>query len=135
MGINLYGLSYHFDQDKAREMGIDNQVNPGLGLRWRAPRSRWDWIADAGLYRDSGRNTAKLAGGGALWHAAEGLRLGGALVLLHSKTYNAGRAFVAPAPLAAYDFGRVTFNLVYFAKWREVNRTNQIGFWLTWWLD
>ena len=115
-------------------MGIDNQVNPGLGLRWRAPRESWDWIADAGFYHDSGRHTAKLAGIGALWHATEGLRLGGALVLLQSKTYNDGTAFIAPAPLAAYEFGRVTFNMVYFPKWHEVNRTNQLGFWLTWWL-
>jgi hypothetical protein len=115
-------------------MGIDNQVNPGLGLRWRAPGESWDWIADAGFYHDSGRHTAKLAGIGALWHATEGLRLGGALVLLQSKTYNDGTAFIAPAPLAAYEFGRVTFNMVYFPKWREVNRTNQVGFWLTWWL-
>jgi hypothetical protein len=133
-GINLYGFSYHFDQDKAREMGIDNQVNPGLGLRWRGPREAWDWMADVGFYRDSGRNTARLAGGGALWHATEAVRLGGALVLLKSKTYNGGDAFVAPVPVAAYDFGRATFNMVYFPKWRDVNRTNQVGFWLTWWL-
>ena len=52
-----------------------------------------------------------------------------------SETYNGGTAFMAPAPVAAYEWRRVTFNAVYFPKWRDVNRTNQLGFWLTVWID
>src|SRR5689334_21421086 len=103
LGLNLYGLSYHFDQDRARELDVDNQVNPGLGVRWRRVEENWDWFADAGFYRDSGRNTAKLAGIGALWHAGESLRLGGALAALGSDTYNGGKPFIAPLPVVAYD--------------------------------
>src|SRR5678815_1839127 len=88
LGLNVYGLSWHFDQDKAREIGTDNQVNPGLGVRLRKVEERWDWFADAGFYRDSGRNTATLAGAGALWHLGESARLGLALAILHSDTYN-----------------------------------------------
>lgn len=135
LGINLYGASYHFDRDKAREIGLTNEINPGLGLRWREARSeRLDLFADVGFYDDSARNTAKFFGGGALWRATERLRLGGGLVLLQSETYNRGRAFVAPAPVAAYEWRRVTFSLVYFAKFRDVNPTNQLGAWLTVWL-
>ena len=135
VGINLYGASYHFERDRARELGLTNEVNPGLGLRWRKPHSdNLDLFADAGFYRDSAANRAKLLGAGALWHATEGLRLGGALVLLHSKTYNAGAAFITPAPIAAYEWRRVSFNVVYFPQFRELNRTNQLGFWLTLWL-
>src|SRR6185503_19525175 len=61
LGINLYGLSYH------HELGTDNEVNPGLGVRWRMPREAFDgafdFFLEAGAYRDSGRNTAVLAGG------------------------------------------------------------------------
>ena len=136
LGINLYGASYHFDRDKAKEIGLTNEFNPGLGIRWRQARSaKLDFFVDAGFYDDSANHTAKLFGGGALWHATEGLRLGGGLVLLKSETYNAGKAFVAPAPVAAYEWRRVTFNTVYFPKWRDVNRTNQLGFWLTVWID
>src|SRR5258707_7583488 len=85
LGINVYGLSYHLDQDKAKELGVDNQVNPGLGVRWRERKTDWDWFADAGFYRDSGRHTAKLAGRGALWHANQRVRLRGALPVLHSQ--------------------------------------------------
>ena len=132
VGINLYGLSYHFDRDKARDKGLTHEVNPGLGVRWRSSDSIF--FADAGFYRDSAAHTAKLAGGGALWHAGEHLRLGGAAVLLKSETYNFGKAFIAPVPLAAWDTRRATFNLVYFPKWRDVNPTNQVGAWITVWL-
>jgi hypothetical protein len=134
IGLNLYGASYHFDRDKAKELGLTHEFNPGLGLRWRQAHSAdWDLFADAGFYRDSKANTALLAGGGGLWHASERIRLGGGLVLLKSDTYNDGKAFIAPAPVAAYEWRRVTFNVVYFPKWRDVNRTNQLGFWLTLW--
>lgn len=49
MGINLYGLSYHVERDKAKELGFDNEVNPGLGLRYRLPRERFDWFLDGGF--------------------------------------------------------------------------------------
>jgi hypothetical protein len=135
VGINLYGASYHFDRDKARERGLTHEVNPGLGVRWRETGSGiWDVFADVGFYRDSAAHTAKLAGAGALWHAGEHVRLGGALALLKSETYNFGKAFIVPLPLAAYETRRVTFNLVYFPKWRDVNPTNQVGAWVTLWL-
>jgi hypothetical protein len=135
IGINLYGASYHFDRDKAKEIGLTNEFNPGLGVRWRHAHSeKLDLFVDAGFYDDSASNTAKLLGGGALWHATHGLRLGGGLVLLKSETYNRGDAFIAPVPVVAYEWRRVTLNAVYFPKFRDVNRTSQLGFWLTIWL-
>jgi hypothetical protein len=134
LGLNVYGVSWHFDQDKAKELGVDNQVNPGLGVRWRSVGERWDWFADAGFYRDSGSNTAKLAGAGALWHLGESLRLGGALALLGSDTYNGGKTFMVPLPLAAYETPAVTFNMVYLPKVRGLNDIHTLGFWLTFWL-
>lgn len=114
-------------------------MNPGLGLRYRIPRERFDWFLDTGAYRDSGRNTAVYAGAGIFWkpplgrrlQPAEGLRLGGALAFFHSDTYNDGEAFVAPVPLAAYETRRVTFNMAFFPKFGTVNATSQLGFWLS----
>ncbi len=134
LGINLYGASYHFEREEAKALGLTNEFNPGLGLRWRRPLAeRYDLFADAGFYRDSARHTAFLAGAGVLWHAVAGARLGGAAVLLKSPTYNDGDPFIAPAPLAAYEWRRVTLNVVYFPKFGELNSTNQLGFWLTFW--
>jgi hypothetical protein len=133
LGINLYGLSYHFERERARELGFDNEVNPGLGVRWRMPGEKFDSFLDAGAYRDSGRNTAALAGGGIFWKATERLRLGGAVALFYSQTYNDGNAFIAPLPLLAYEWRAVTANLVYFPKVSSINEINTLGFWLTFW--
>lgn len=135
LGLNLYGASYHFDRDKARARGLTHEVNPGLGIRWRAAEHEtWDMFADAAIYSDSAAHTAKIAGGGALWHATEHLRLGGAAALFKSETYNHGNAFIAPVPLAGYELRRVMFNLAYLPKWRDQNVTNQVGAWVTVWL-
>jgi len=97
------------------------------------PRQAFDWFFDAGAYRDSGRNTAVLAGAGLLWKPTEHLRLGGALAFFHSETYNDGNPFIAPLPLLAYEWRAVTANLVYFPKVSGVNEINTLGFWLTLW--
>ncbi len=134
LGINVYGLSYHFDRDKARELRDDNWFNYGLGARYRLPGEGLDWFFDAGAYHDSGRNTAVLAGAGGFWHATANLRLGAALAFLHSKTYNDGRSFVAPLPVAAYEWRAATLNAVYLPKVHSINDINTLGFWLTVWL-
>ena len=136
LGVNVYGLSYHFDRERARELGVDNELNPGLGVRYRVPHSeRMQWIFDAGAYRDSGRNTALLAGAGALWRVSEGWRLGAALAVLNSDTYNEGKTFVAPLPVAAYEFRSATLNFVYLPEVsKEINEIPTLGFWFTWWL-
>ena len=114
-------------------MGFDNEVNPGLGLRYRARREAFDRFLDAGAYRDSGRNAAKYAGAGAFWKPTGGFRIGGALALFHSDTYNQGEAFIAPVPLAAYEWRALTLNVVYFPKVSGVNDINTLGFWITVW--
>lgn len=134
-GVNLYGASYHLQRERARELGVDNEWNPGVGVRWRrAAAERWDWIVDAGVYRDSGRNSALVAGAGALWHAAGPLRLGAALAFLHSDTYNRGDPAIAPVPLAALELRAFTVNATYLPKVREINEVATLGFWVTLWL-
>jgi hypothetical protein len=133
-GVNVYGLSRHLERAKARELRVDNEFNPGLGLRYRVPHGEsLDWVFDTGFYRDSGRNSAFIVGAGASWHATAHLRLGGALTFFNSDTYNRGRPAVAPLPLAAWETRSVTFNLTYFPKVREINEVNTLGFWLTLW--
>lgn len=132
LALNVYGASYHFNRDKAREMGLTEEFNPGLGLRWRKRQwQRHDLFADAGLYRDSAGRTARFAGGGLLWRAGDSLRLGGGVALFRSDTYNNGQAFVAPVPLAAYETRLATFNMALFPKFGTVNETSQLGFWLS----
>ena len=134
LGVNFYGLAYHFDRSRARDTGLDNEIIAGLGLRYRVPRSdRLQWIFEAGAYHDSGRNTALVAGAGALWKVTPGWRLGGGLVAFKSDTYNRGEAFVAPLPLAAYEFRSLTVNLTFIPRLSEVNDVATLAVWLTWW--
>jgi hypothetical protein len=121
------------EREEAHESGDDNEFNPGLGLRWRTPGERFDWFLDGGVYRDSGRNTAVYGGIGTFWKPTERLRLGAALVGFHSDTYNEGDAFIAPLPIAGYEWRRVTLNVVYFPKIDRYNEVNTFGFWLTFW--
>jgi hypothetical protein len=134
LGISFFGLSYHFDRDRARAVGIDSGFNPGLGVRYRfAQRDRWRFEVEAAAYYDSGRNSATVAGVAALWHVGRGLHAGGALALFNSPTYNNGRAFVAPIPLLAYDWGPVTLNATFVPKFERYNDVATLGFWVTFW--
>jgi hypothetical protein len=134
IGVNIYGLSWHLNADQAHAQGMDNWFNPGLGVRYRVPGERFDYFLDAGTYYDSGRNTALLAGAGAHWHASESARLGLALVVFNSKTYNSGSTFVAPLPLAAWELRWATLNVMWSPKIKQINDVNTLGFWLTYWL-
>lgn len=135
LGINFYGLAYHFDRTRARAAGLDNELIAGLGLRYRIPHSeRLQWVLEGGAYHDSGRNTALVAGAGALWKLTPGWRLGGGLVAFKSDTYNRGDAFVAPLPLAAYEWGSFSVNFTYIPRLSEVNDVATLAVWLTWWL-
>ena len=134
LGINVYGLSYHFDRDRAQALGVDNGVNPGLGFRYQfAEWERWRFFADAGAFRDSGRQIAAYGGVGALWQVAGGFQAGAALVVMGSDTYNDGRTFIAPLPLLAWDFGPVTLNATFFPKIARFNDIATLGFWVTLW--
>jgi hypothetical protein len=134
LGFSVFGLSYHFNRDKARQLDVDNGFNPGLGLKYRfAQYERWTFDAEGGVFRDSGSNTATYLGVTALWHVGRGFQVGGALALLNSSTYNDGKAFITPLPMLAYDVGSVTLNLTYFPRISGVNEVAALGFWVTVW--
>jgi hypothetical protein len=134
LGVNLYGLAYHFDRDRAHELGLDNEFIAGVGLRYRAAHSEtMQWIVDLSVYDDSGSNTALLAAAGALWKVSQGWRLGGGLAAFRSDSYNGGEAFVTPLPLAAYEFRSVTLNFTFVPKIKKLNDVATLAFWITWW--
>jgi hypothetical protein len=134
LGISFYGVSYHFDRDRARALGVDNGFNPGLGVRYRlARRERWTFDVEAAAYYDSARNNAVVAGVAALWEVGRGFHAGGALALFDSPTYNHGRAFVAPIPVAAYEWDAVTLNATFLPKVGRYNDVATIAFWVTFW--
>jgi hypothetical protein len=132
LDLNVYGFAYHPDREAIRRLGLDNEFNPGLGLRYELVNSeRGITFAEMGAYRDSGRNWAKFAGLGYQFKLGERWRIGGAVAVVNSRTYNDGVTFVGMIPLLSYDMGNVKLNAVYFPKIRHYNEVDVFGFYLS----
>ncbi len=130
--LNVYGLSYHPDRETVHRRNLNNQVNPGLALHVViADDARGTTFAEAGAYRDSGRNWARFTGVGYQFKIGQSWRVGGQLALVDSKTYNRGAAFVGMIPLVTYDLGRIKLNAVYFPKVANYNQVDAFGFYFT----
>ena len=124
----MYGFSYHPDRKTVERLGLDNEVNPGLGLNYELfDDARGITFVQAGAYYDSGRNWAKFAGLGYQFKWGERWRIGGAIAVINSRTYNDGVAFIGMIPLITYDFGRIKVNAVYFPKFGNRNEVAAIG--------
>lgn len=134
LSLNLYGLSYHWERDVARSLGQTNEFNPGLGLRRALTPASWcnTPFTEAGLYRDSARNTAVYAGVGCKgFKLTDSLFLGGELAAFHSKTYNDGDPFIAPVPMLIWQGDKVTVNLLHFPKIKGVLDINTTGMYVS----
>lgn len=131
LDLNVYGLSYHLDHERAERLHVDNEFNPGAALHYELiDGQRGITFVELGSYRDSGRNWAKFAGLGYQFKLGEHLRIGGALALLNSRTYNRGQAFLSIIPLVTYDIGRVKLNAVYFPRIEDYNEVAAFGFYI-----
>ena len=132
LDINVYGLSYHPDREAVHRRGLDNQVNPGLALHYAIDETpRGTTFVEAGSYKDSGSNWAKFAGVGYQFKLGESWKLGGALALMDSPTYNRGATFIGMIPLVTYDLGLIKVNAVYFPKVANYNQIAAFGFYLS----
>lgn len=132
LNLHLYGFSYHTDRQGVRRGGLDNELNLGLGINYVfRENARSVSFVEAGVYRDSGRNWARLAGAGYQFKLGERWRLGGALIGVHSPTYNNGKFFIAPLPILTYDFGTVKLNAIYAPRYKDYNQFAVFGFYLS----
>jgi len=128
LNILIYGMSYHTDRQGVRRENVDNELNVGLGLNYEFHEDEQGvGFVEAGFYRDSGRNWAKLAGPGYQFKVGKRLRLGGVLVGVQSPTYMNGKFFIAPLPMASYDLGFVKLNAVYIPRYRDYNQFAVFG--------
>lgn len=97
LDLNVYGFSYHPDREAVHRLHLDNEVNPGLGLHYEfSDTERGTTFAEIGAYKDSGSNLAKLVALGYQYKFAKRWRIGGALAVVHSATYNEGVTFLSP---------------------------------------
>jgi hypothetical protein len=132
LSLHVYGFSYHTDREGSRRAGLDNEFNPGLGLNYALREDdQGIQFVEAGFYRDSGGELAKVAGIGYQYKLYQSWRLGGALVAAQSRTYNNGRPFIAPIPILTYDFGRVQVNAIYVPRYGDYNKFAVFGFYFS----
>jgi hypothetical protein len=125
LDLNVYGLSYHPNREAVHRKNLDNQVNPGLGLHYQlVDYERGTTFAEAGAFEDSGRNWAKFAALGYQFKLGSQWKMGGALAVMNSRTYNGGTTFVAMIPLLTYDFGPIKLNATYLPR---IPRHNEIA--------
>jgi hypothetical protein len=112
--------------------GLDNELNLGLGVDYTVHEDRHGiGFVEAGFYKDSGSQLAKIAGAGYQYKLGERWRFGGLLLAVQSRTYNFGGLFVAPIPLLTYDLGAVKLNAVYVPRYGDYNRFAVFGFYLS----
>ena len=130
--LNVYGISYHPDREGARRSQVDNEFNKGLGLGYEFHNNdQGVAFLEAGFYEDSRRNWAKFAGPAYQFKFGDRWRLGGALMVIQSQTYNNGRTFVAPIPLLTYDLGIVKLNALYAPRFRQKSDFSVFGFYVS----
>ena len=128
LNVHVYGFSYHTDRQGVRRSGLNNELNLGFGLNYAFHEDeRGVGFVEAGFYRDSGSNRAKLAMVGYQFKLGKRWRLGGALVGVDSPTYNRGRSFIAPLPIVTYDLGAVQLNAIYVPRYGDYNRFAVFG--------
>jgi hypothetical protein len=132
LDLNVYGLSYHPDRDTVHRLNLDNEFNPGLGLHYEfSDTARGITFAEVGAYKDSGSNLATFAGLGYQFKFAKRWKIGGAVAVVHSQTYNNGVTFLAMIPLVTYDLGRVKLNATYLPKLGHYNEVDAFGFYIS----
>jgi hypothetical protein len=130
--LDVYGLSYHTNRAGVHAAHLDNEFNPGLGLKYElAASSRGVTFAEAGFYKDSGRRWTAMAGPGYQLKLGERWRAGGVLLLFDSPTYNHGRPFIAPIPMLTCDLGAFQLNAVYAPRVSDVNEFAVFGFYVS----
>ena len=132
LNLHIYGFSYHTDRNGVEKKGLDNELNLGLGLNYTLHEDeRGIQFVEAGFYKDSGSNWAKIAGMGYQYKVGKRWRLGGALLGVQSETYNNGSFFVAPIPIVTYDLGPVQLNAIYVPRYGSYNDFAVFGFYFS----
>jgi len=88
-------------------------------------------FAELGTFEDSGRAWAKFAALGYQFKVGSQWKMGGALAVMNSKTYNGGTTFVAMIPLITYDLGRIKLNATYLPRVPGYNEIAAFAFYIS----
>ena len=131
-GINLYGLSYHFNRTTSDGRSF-SEFNPGIGAKFVFLQSgRSKGFCEGGVFSDSERNSAKYAAFGYSYEVIDSLFSVGLTVgPYRSSTLNYNRVFVAFIPTVSVGYKWFNFHLVYLPAYKDVNRIPTLGLYAT----
>jgi hypothetical protein len=131
LGLNLYGLSYHFDRETANGTEF-NEIKFGLGLNYRfAESKRFDFSLEGGMFKDSLRHKAKYVSLNVRYEVAkEAIKLGVLISAYRSDSVSENWVF-GPIPVLALRYKNVGFNFVYIPEIPDINAYDSIGFYMT----
>ena len=130
-GLTVYGFSYHPDLKDSQGNKLEGW-NPGMGVSWNLKESeRFVWNLEGGLYRDSSKDLAEYFSFSCKAKVIPSIRLGAALSLIHSVSYNQGRPILAPLPVATYWTKFVSVNFLYAPRYKEINKNSVFAIYAT----
>ena len=121
IGIDLYGLSRHFDR-QSREGYRFNEVNAGLGVDWvllRTPSQTA--FADLSIFRDSFRNPDRYVSIAWTHRLVGPLQMGAMLAVSSTRSENLGEPFMAPVPLLSYRTDRAALHILFLPPSTELS--------------
>ena len=131
VGINIYGLSRHFDLGYTSRDRI-NEVHPGYGLRVTNVSCRGHiFFAEGGIFKDTFENKAKYIALGYKLRLWNQLRLGLMVGPYNTESINRGSTIMAGIPTMTFRVWRVTLNGVYLPKYEGINPYKIIAGYLT----
>lgn len=129
IGVNLYGISYHFDRVSAERRGF-NEFNEGLGLNVMAYEDRYNFLyLEAGRFKDTFENDATYFAAGWRYRPIRYLSFG--LIIMHYNSRSIRGSIVAPIPTFSLDYKIASFKTVYLPEFRGVNQFESLGGFLT----
>ncbi|MHB8079802.1 MAG: hypothetical protein ACYDIE_11185 [Candidatus Krumholzibacteriia bacterium] len=131
LGLDLHGLSYHFDRRAIDGREFEN-ANPGGGIDWVIRQGpRHTLFADVGAFRDSFRNTSSY--GSLSWTRAllGPLQGGVGLAIESTPSVNDGELYMAPRLLLSLRTDRAALNVAYLPLESNVNPCPSLATWAT----
>ena len=125
VGINVFGLSKHFEDSAVAEL---QTFNPGLGFHWTFDRGRNSALEfNTGIYRDSFSNLNRHLSLGARVRVWGPIEIGWQSILAKSDSMNDGYAIVYPIPFVSFRHSRFVLNTVYIPQVGSFNQISTLG--------
>lgn len=131
LGLNLYGLSYHFDRKTVEGISF-NEFNQGFGFNYQFVNiRRLDFSLEASLYKDSLNHTARYISLNVKYRVfTEVVKLGVLIAAYRSESVS--EAWIpAVIPVLTFQYRDIGFNFVYIPEFPNINAYDSIGFYIT----